>query len=81
MSKRLQVLLPDKEMEEIRRLARRERMPVGEWVRRALRAARAQKPANDPDVKLRALRKAVTYSFPTADIGQMLDEIDRGYQE
>ena len=37
MSKRLQVLLPDSEMEEIQRLAGRERLAVGEWVRRTLR--------------------------------------------
>jgi hypothetical protein len=32
------VILPDSEMAEIRRLARREQMTVGDWVRRALRA-------------------------------------------
>ncbi|MGI8741035.1 MAG: hypothetical protein ACR2NN_00410 [Bryobacteraceae bacterium] len=41
MSKRLQVLLADHEMSDIDRLARRERLTVGEWVRRALRDARA----------------------------------------
>ena len=79
MSKRLQVLLPDPEMDEIRRFARRQRIPVGEWVRRALRDARARQPVSGPEVKLRALRKAVEHSFPTADIGQMLAEIERGH--
>jgi hypothetical protein len=81
MSKRLQVLLPDTEMDEIRRLARRERVPVGEWVRRALRAARSRQPVSEPEVKLKAVRKAAQYSFPTADIGQMLEEIERGYRQ
>jgi hypothetical protein len=81
MSKRLQVLLPDTEMDEIRRLARRERIPVGEWVRRALRAARSGQPVNAPEVKLKAVRKAAQHSFPTADIGQMLEEIERGYRQ
>lgn len=81
MSKRLQVLLPDSEMEEIRRLARRERIPVGEWVRRALRSARSRQPASDPHVKLRAIRKAAQHSFPTADIGEMLAEIEQGYRQ
>ncbi len=72
-------MLPDQEMHEIRRLARREKIPVGEWVRRALREARAGKPVHKPQVKLQALRAAVSHSFPTADIGQMLDEIERGY--
>jgi hypothetical protein len=79
MSKRLQVLLPDKEMSEIQRLAKRERLTVGEWVRRALREARAGRPAVDPETKLKAVRRAVEYSFPTADIQQMLREIERGY--
>ena len=80
MSKRLQVLLPDREMMEIQRLARRERLTVGEWVRRVLREARAQKPSSDPEAKLKAIRQSAEFSFPTADMEQMLDEIERGYQ-
>ena len=80
MSKRLQVLLPDQEMSEIQRLAKRERLTVGEWVRRALRDARASRPVNGPEAKLKSIRHAVTYSFPTADIDQMLKEIERGYE-
>ena len=81
MSKRLQVLLPDPEMEEIRRLARRERLTVGEWVRRILREARSRQPVREPQLKLKAVRKAAEYSFPTGDIEQMLREIERGYQK
>ena len=81
MSKRLQVLLPDQEMEELRLLARREKTTVGEWVRRALRDARAKQPTRDPEVKLNAIRKAATLNFPTANLDQMLAEIERGYQE
>lgn len=81
MSKRLQVLLPDAEMEEIRRIARRERLTVGEWARRALRLARSKQPAVDPQARLKLLREAVKLSYPTADIDQMLEEIERGYLE
>ena len=81
MSKRLQVLLPDKEMSEIQRLARRERLTVGEWVRRSLREVRSRKPRQDPEFKLNAVRQAARYAFPTADIDQMLSEIDRGYDQ
>ena len=81
MSKRLQVLLPDKEMADIQRLARREGMTVGEWVRRVLREARAQKPVNDVETKLKAIRRAAEYAFPTADIAQMNEEIERGYRD
>lgn len=80
MSNRLQVLIPDEEMSGIQRLARRDRLTVGEWVRRTLREARMHKPANDPETKLKALRRGAEYSFPSADIDQMLSEIERGYQ-
>lgn len=81
MSKRLQVILEDREMKEIRTLARRRRITVAEWVRGALRAAKAEEPAADPLRKLRALRAATAHSFPTADIEEMLAEIERGYSE
>ena len=48
MSKRLQVLLADDEMADIQILAKRERLTVGEWVRRTLREARKQKSVRDP---------------------------------
>jgi len=80
VSKRLQVLLSDHEMSEIRRFAKREQLTVGEWVRRVLRQARAGRPALDPETKLKAVREAARYSFPTADIDQMLREIERGYE-
>lgn len=80
MSKRLQVLLPDQEMSEIQRLAKRERLTVGEWVRRTLREARMNRPVIEPEAKLKSVRRAAAYSFPTADIDQMLSEIERGYE-
>ena len=80
MSKRLQVLLPDQEMTEIQRCARREHLTVGEWVRRTLREARERSPSNDPETKLRAIRRASGYSFPAPDIDRMLEEIEQGYQ-
>jgi hypothetical protein len=80
MSKRLQVVLADSEMSDIQRLAKRERLTVGEWVRRVLRDARACRPLIEPETKLKAVRRGAQYSFPTADIERMLSEIERGYQ-
>lgn len=80
MSKRLQVHLTDQEMDEIRQLARQEAITVGDWVRRALREARSNRPMHDPEFKIKAIRKAAEYSFPTADIDRMLEEIERGYR-
>lgn len=80
MSKRLQVILDDAEMREIQRLACRKQMSVAEWVRQALRAARRQQPSTDARKKLETVRAAVRHSFPTADIDQVLGEIERGYE-
>ena len=80
MSKRAQVLLPDREISDIQRLAKREHLTVGEWVRRALREARTSRPAIEPEAKLKAVRDGAKYSFPTADLEQMLSEIEEGYQ-
>jgi hypothetical protein len=79
MSKRLQVLLPESEMEEIRKLADREQVTVGEWVRRALRDARSHRASAEPESRLKSVRRAAEYSFPTGEIDQMLEEIERGY--
>ena len=38
-----------------------------------------QRPVTDSQAKLRAVRRSAEYSFPTADIDEMLDEIERGY--
>ena len=54
-------------------------MNVSEWVRHALRRARRAEPAIEAGRKLEAVRAAVTHGFPTADIDQMLREIERGY--
>ncbi len=66
-------------MSEIQNFAKRERLTVGEWVRRTLREARAARSLIEPETKLKAIRLASSYSFPTADIQQMLSEIERGY--
>ncbi len=79
MSRRLQVLLDESEMHELRRLARRSDTTVSERVRKALRAARRSEPTGDADRKLVAVRAASQHAFPTADIEQMLAEIGRGH--
>ena len=80
MTKRLQVLLEEAELREVRRAARARRMTVAEWVRQALREARRQEPLRPPERKLALVRAAARHEFPTADIEPMLDEIERGYQ-
>ncbi len=79
MSKRLQVLLDEKEFKELRQTARRQRMTVAEWVRQALRSARRQEPERDADRKLAAVRAAARHDLPPPDIDTMLAQIESGY--
>ena len=75
MSKRLQVILDDKEMRDIHRTAKRQQMTVAEWVRQALRTARREVPLTDANKKLGVVRATARHDFPTGDIDQMLREI------
>lgn len=81
MSKRLQVLFEESELDEVRRVAERHHMTVAEWVRQALRAARRQEPEREAQEKLDAIRRAAEHDFPSGDIEEMLAEIERGYLE
>jgi hypothetical protein len=77
--RRLQVLMDDEELREIQRSARRERVTTAEWVRRRLREARERQARPDVATKLAAVQAAYRQQGPTADIEQMLAEIERGY--
>jgi hypothetical protein len=79
MSKRLQVLLKDPEYREIRQAARARNMSVAEWVRQALSLVRRSEPSGSAGKKIEAIRAAARFEYPTADIDQMLAEIERGY--
>lgn len=79
MSKRLQVILDDKEMSAIQHTAKEQRMTVAEWVRQALRAARRHVPVTEAQKKFGVIRAAARHDFPTGDIDQVLREINRGY--
>ena len=77
MSKKLQILLEESELREIQRLARRERMTVVEWALQALRRACRSELRGSNRKKLQAVRAAAKHAFPTADIGEMLEQIER----
>jgi hypothetical protein len=79
MSKRLQVIMPDREFDELRRTADRHGTTVSEWVRQALRRASKQPASGDIEQRLAAVRAGLLHSFPTGDIEVMLGEIERGY--
>ena len=77
MMKRLQVLLDEAEYREFQSLAHRQQVTLAEWVRRALRQARNDNPG-PVAAKLQAIADAARHQFPTADIEDMLREIDAG---
>lgn len=79
MTKRLQVLLDDDEMAGVRRAARRQGQSVAQWVRAAIRDARAADGRRSAADKLRALHEATRHDLPTGSIDEMLAEIERGY--
>lgn len=79
MSKRLQVVLPDGEYRRLRGAARGRGMTLSQWAREAIRSYGRAQAEGDPSRKLAAIRAAVRHDFPTADISQMLAEIERGY--
>ena len=79
MTKRLQVILQDPEYREIQRAANAQRLSIAAWVRQALATARRREPVGDAGKKLDVVRAAARHSFPTADINDMLAEIERGY--
>ena len=80
MSQRLQVLFDEEELDEIRAVARRNRMTVAEWVRQTLRAALRQQPRDRIARKLAVVEASAEHQFPTAGIDTMLEEIARGYE-
>ena len=81
MSKRLQVIVDDSEYRDLQRVARRHKLTVSEWVRRAIRELALREPVQSPDRKLGMVREAARGSYPTADIEDMLEDIERGYLE
>ena len=77
MSHRLQVLVPEELDARIRKAAERSRTSKGAWVRRAIEDAlegrsNPKSPTVDPLTRLASL------GAPTADIDQMIAEIESG---
>ena len=78
MSTHLQLVVSKKELEELKAIAQEEGLTVSEWVRRAVRTARSYRPKQNQATKLRAMQNIARYNTPTADVEQILTEIDAG---
>jgi hypothetical protein len=79
MSKRLQVVVSEEQYREIRAVARNRGQTLAEWVRALLRAGCRRSPRGPRERKLAAIRAASRHEFPTADIDEMLAQIESGY--
>jgi len=80
MSKRLQVVVGDEELDRYARTAEAVGMTMSEWVRQSLRAAERQVSTGDVEAKLAAIRKAVSLETEgrEVDIETMLAETEAG---
>ena len=72
---RLQILLPEELDVRLRKAADRSRVSMGAWVREAIEERLARQAAALPHDPLAALG---ALEGPTADIDEMLAEIERG---
>jgi hypothetical protein len=80
MSKRLQVVVGDDELERYRRTAEVAGQTVSEWVRQALRTAERETSSGDVEAKLALIRRAASYETDgrEVDIDTMLVETEAG---
>jgi hypothetical protein len=75
----MQVLVDDAELKKMQGAAKRNGLTLAEWVRQVLRRGLREEPSTSTERKLAAIRSASRHSFPTADVDEMLAEIERGY--
>ena len=76
MSIFLEVVVGEEEFDSIRYAACAKGMSITEWVRETLARACCHVAVGDGDRKLAAISTAAEFNFPTADIDQMLSEIE-----
>lgn len=70
--------MPEREMAELKRIAKRESSTVGEWVRRELRRARELRAETPAVSQLRGVRETVEPNFPGAEVTRLSQRIQEG---
>jgi hypothetical protein len=79
MSKRLQVVVRDEDLERYARTADAAGVSLSEWVRQALRVAERERSSGDVEAKLAVIRRAAGHNFPAEpDIDTLLAEMEAG---
>jgi hypothetical protein len=79
MSKRLQVVLQDAQLERYENTAKALGMSLSAWVRQVLSSAERQSSLGDVDARLASVRTACEHAFPAPEMDRMLAEIELGY--
>ncbi len=74
----MQIAFDESEFLEIREMADRKRLTMSEWIRGAVLSVSPRRPRGARR-KIEAVSSAARHSFPTADIDQLLAEIEQGY--
>ena len=78
MSKRLQILLPDKELARLRLTAKQRGTTVSEIVRDSIVLFLAQSRPRSPEQRIASVMRFARFEGPTGDIEQILSEIEGG---
>jgi hypothetical protein len=80
MSKRLQVVVGDADLERYARIADAAGLSMSEWARQALRAAERETSSGDVEAKLALIRRAVNDETggSEVDVDTMLAETEAG---
>ncbi len=78
MSKRLQVLFPDNEFNEIQKISQLNKQTIAQWVRDSIRSVIIKNSLLSPEKKIAKLLKYTKYSGPAGEIHEILKQIEKG---
>jgi hypothetical protein len=74
----LQVVMADAQLEALRALAQQRGTTVSDVARQALQEVTAREPTGEPARKFAAIHAAARHTFPTGDVTELLDDVERG---
>lgn len=78
MSKRLQILLPEKEFNELRKVCKKHAVTVAEWVRASIRTSLESSRPIPVEQRIETLLKFAENRGPTGEIDEILSAIEKG---
>jgi hypothetical protein len=82
MSKRLQVVIGEADLERYERSAQASGQTLSEWARQAMNVAERERSSGDVEAKLAVIRKAAALNLtPEVDIDTMLAQIETRFHQ